>query len=95
MLKTRRVNVTMLRMILCRSGSRGFSKFMEIVVVKPTIFMTYLWGVMEMLGFTTISGNFHDSRNYGSGSPGFCKFIEIVGNVGKTNIFHDLSVGKS
>ena len=43
-----------------------------------------------MLVFTNISNNFHDYRNDGNGSRGFSKFMEIVGNVGKTNIFHDL-----
>ena len=28
--------------------------------------MIYLWGIMKIVGFTNISNNFHDSRNYGS-----------------------------
>ena len=58
---------------------------------------------MENVGFTNISNNFHDFPNYGSGSRGFSKIMEIVGftnifrepimgNVGFTNIssnFHD------
>ena len=63
------------------------------MLAKPTFSMICLWGIMEIVGFTYISNNFHDSRNYGSGSRGFSKFMEIVGNVGKTNIFHDLFVG--
>ena len=56
--------------------------------------------IMENVGFTNISNNFHDFRNYGSGSRGFSKFMEIVGFtnifrepvmeiVGFTNNFHD------
>ena len=63
------------------------------MLVKPTFSMICLWGIMEIVGFTNNSNNFHDSRNYGLGPGGFSKFMESVGNVGKTNIFHDLSVG--
>ena len=62
-------------------------------VGKTNISMICLWGIMEIVGYTNISNNFHDSRNYGSGTRGFSKLMEILGNVGKTNIFHDLSVG--
>ena len=55
--------------------------------------MICLWGIMEIVGSTNISNNFHDSRNYGSGSLDFPTFMELVGNVGKSNNFHDLSVG--
>ena len=41
---------------------------------------------MEHVGFTNISNNFHDSPNYGSGSRGFSKIMEIVGF---TNIFRE------
>ena len=36
------------------------------MLVKPTCSMIYLWGIMKIVGFTNISNNFHDSRNYGS-----------------------------
>ena len=56
--------------------------------------------IMENVGFTNISNNFHDCSNYGSGSRGFRQIMEIVGfinifreaimeNVGFTNNFHD------
>ena len=63
-------------------------KFLE-MLVKPKFSMICLWGIMDIVGITNISNNFHDSRNYGSGTRSFSKFTEIVGNVGKTNIFHD------
>ena len=37
------------------------------MLAKPTFSMICLWGIMELVGFTNISNNFHDSRNYGSG----------------------------
>ena len=89
------------------SVSRGFSKFMEIVgivgftnifrtqswklLVLPTISMLSHRQIMENVGFTNISNNFHDFRNYGSVSRGFSKFMEIVGIVGFTNIFRTQS----
>ena len=41
---------------------------------------------MENVGFTNISNNFNDFPNYGSGSRGFPKIMEIVGF---TNIFRE------
>ena len=41
---------------------------------------------MEDVGFTNISNNFHDCPNYGTGSRGFSKIMEIIGF---TNIFYD------
>ena len=38
------------------------------MLAKPTFSMIFLWGIMEIVGFTNVSNNFHDSRNYGSGS---------------------------
>ena len=60
---------------------------MELLVI-PTFSMMCRCGIMEFVGFTDISNNFHDFRNYGSGSRGFSKFMEIGGSVGKTNMFH-------
>ena len=62
--------------------------------------MSQLWNILI---FTKISKNFYDFPNYGSGSWGFSKILEIVGftkivrepiieNIGFTNIcnnFHD------
>ena len=47
------------------------------MLAEPTFSMICLSGIMETIGFTN---NFHDSGNYGSGSRGFSKFTEIVGN---------------
>ena len=41
---------------------------------------------MENVGSTNISNNFRDFPNYGSGSRGFPKIMEIVGF---TNIFRE------
>ena len=62
------------------SGSRGFSKIMEIVGFT-NIFRE---PIMENVGFTN---NFHDFPNHRSSSRGFSKFMEIVGFVGFNNIF--------
>ena len=51
------------------------------ILVNPTISMICLWGIMEIDGFTNISNNVHDSRNYGSGSRGFrhlWKLLEML-----------------
>ena len=48
------------------------------MLVKPTFSMICLWGIMEIVGFTNISNNFHDSGNYSSGLRGFSKFMEMV-----------------
>ena len=43
--------------------------------------MICLWGIMEVVGFTNISNNFHDSRNYGSSPRGFpnsWKLLEML-----------------
>ena len=42
--------------------------------------------IMENVGFTNISNNFRDFPNYGSGSRGFPKIMELVGF---TNIFRE------
>ena len=55
------------------------------MLVKPAFSMVCPWGIMEIVGLTNMSNNFHASRNYGSGSRGFSKFMEVVGNVGKTS----------
>ena len=43
---------------------------------------------MEIVRFTNISNHCHDSRNYGSGSRSFSKFMGMVENVGFANIVH-------
>ena len=48
------------------------------MLVKQTFSMICLWGIMEIVGFTSNSNNFHTSRNYGLGPRGFSKFMEIV-----------------
>ena len=55
--------------------------------LKPTFSINCLWGVMDIVGFTNISNNFHDSRNYGLGPRGFSKFMKLVGNACTTTIF--------
>ena len=46
--------------------------------VQPTFSLICLRGIMENVGFTNISNNFYDYRNYGSGSGGFSKIMETV-----------------
>ena len=58
------------------------------MLVKPTFSMICLWGIMEIVGFTNISNNFHDSRNYGSGSRSFSRFMGMVENVSFANSVH-------
>ena len=55
----------------------------------PTFSMICLWGIMEIVGSTNMTNNFHDSRNYGLGPRGFSKIVEIVG---KTSIFPSFSM---
>ena len=43
---------------------------------------------MEIVGFINISNNFHDSRDYGSGSRNPSRFMGMVENVSFTNIVH-------
>ena len=71
------------------------------VLALPTFSMISHRQIMENVGFTNISNNFHDFPNYGSGSWGFSKIMETVGftnifrepimeNVGFTNISNNL-----
>ena len=56
------------------------------LLVLPIFSMISQRQIMENVGFTNISNNFRDFPNYGSGSRGFPKIMEIVGF---TNIFRE------
>ena len=64
---------------------------MEIVgnVGKTNNFQDLFVGIMEIVGFTNISNNFHDSRNYGSDPRGFSRFMGMVESVGFAKIVHE------
>ena len=54
------------------------------LLLVATCSVSQSWKLLEF------TNNFHDFPNYGSGSRGFSKFMEIVGGiVGFTNNFHD------
>ena len=55
------------------------------MLVKPTIPMT----PQENVGFTSISNKFHEFGKTSGAQAIVSGIMEIVGNVGKTNNFHD------
>ena len=75
-------------MIETRAPAPEFSPNSKLeMLVQPTLSMICSWGVMENIDFINISNNFHDCRNYGSGSRAFSK-LEMLENVGIANIVH-------